>query len=750
MQGFLPILIFTIAVATVLNVVLRRFNIPTVIGYIFTGIAIGAVFGISLHDHERLEKVAEFGVAFLMFTIGLEFSTAHLNSMKREVFLFGGLQVLVSGGLFALLAMTVFGFGYQTALVAGAGLALSSTAIVLKILNENGRIKARYGRNSLGILIFQDIAVIPILLMITIFTNEGESLSDLLLTTLVNAVITLSILVVVGKYLFGHVLKVVSDTNSKEIYMGTILFMVVGSSYVAHKFGFSFSLGAFVAGMMIADTLYKYQVEADLIPFRDLLLGVFFVSVGLQINLSVAMLNIVPVIALTLAVMVIKALVMFSLLAFNGDRKNALKTAITLAQIGEFSLVVFSLLLAEKMLDSTLVQVVLLAIVTSMILTPFLINNVDRIVGLIFRGNAAEEALDQSSSIAGHVILAGYGLFGRVVSEQLETVGIDHVIITNNTDAFVKAREADKMVVFGDPWDRTLLENVRIHDAMGTIVALDDFDEIKKTGAAITLLDPDLKVIAKVPTETERHELRDFNFELILDGSTHAAGLLVDQINRSRLLAKETSRLQYLGDYSVEQPAEAIAKVEREQARLLDVISKTFDALRKGSDMLRVTAYSDSFKVLAGIIEDAIAAIMSQATLDAGGYERLNLLLGIQRQLCLINEVMQNLGTEIKHLEDDDKTRNLAHTTVEALDLVLLALKDIAEEYSDMDLKIFKKLTSRKGKGVSRIRESYLSRDKNLAPATKMCLVSATNHMERLKTLFGLVGDNYRRLAEVG
>ena len=750
MQNLLPIIIFAIGVATILNVVLRRFNIPTVIGYIFTGLIIGVSFDVSLHDHKELEQIAEFGVAFLMFTIGLEFSTSQLNSMKREVFLFGFLQVFVSGSVFALLAITLFDINYQSAIVAGAGLALSSTAIVLKILNENGKIKALYGRNALGILIFQDIAVIPILLIITIFTNQDKSLSDLLLGTLVNAVITLLILVLVGKYLLGHVLKVVSNTNSKEIYMGTILFVVVGASYLAHLFGFAYSLGAFIAGMMIADTLYKYQVEADLIPFRDVLLGVFFVSVGLQIDLSVAVQNIVPVITLTVAVMLIKALVMFSLLAFSVDRKNALKTAITLSQIGEFSLVVFSVLLIENMLGSTMVQVVLLAIVTSMILTPPLINNVDRIASLLFRANAVEEALDQSSIIAGHVILCGYGLFGRVVSEQLESSGIDHVIITNNTDAFVKAKEADKSVVFGDPWDRTLLENVRIHDAMGTIIALDDFDEIQKTGAAITLLDPDLQVIAKVPTEAERESLQAFNFELILDGNTHTAALLVDQINRSRWLAKETSRLKFLGDYSVERPAEAIDKVEREQARLLDVISRTFNALRNGDDMLEVGALSDSFEVLAEIIGDAVANIMSQAKLDVGGYERLNLLLAIQRQLSLINEEMQKLGKEIKSLESDEQTRNLARMAVEGLDLVLLSVKDLAEDYSDMDMKILTEMTSRKGKGLSRIRESYLGQDKNLAAETKAVLLSSTNRMERLKTLFGFVGENYRKLAEVG
>ena len=290
---------------------------------------------------------------------------------------------------------------------------------------------------------------------------------------------------------------------------------------------------------------------------------------------------------------------------------------------------------------------------------------------------------------------------------------------------------------------------MRIHDAMGIIIALDDFDEIKKTAASITLIDPELKVIAKVPSEAERQSLQAFNFELILDDSTHAADLLVHQLTRSRLLAKETSRLQYLGDYSIDQPVEAIRKVEREQARLLDVVSCTFNALREGDDMLQVSAFSDSFTVLAEIIEDVIANIMSQSKLDVGGYERLNLLLDIQRQLHAINKVMQNLGKELKSLSGNDKTRALAQMAVEGLDMLLLSLKDLAEDYSDMDMMIFTKMTSGKGRGLARIRKSYLGEDKNLDPQSKALLVSSTNHMERLKTLFGLVGENYRRLAEV-
>ena len=748
MYNLIPVLIATVAIATVLNVILKRFNMPTVIGYIFTGAVISTVFDIHLHGNERLERVAEFGVVFLMFTIGLEFSVSHLNSMKREVFLFGLLQVVVTGAVIAVAAWYYFDLDYKAAIIVGGGLALSSTAIVLKMLNESGKIKTEFGQNSLGILIFQDIAVIPILLMITIFTSHDKSLSELLLATALNAVIAIGILIVIGKYVLEHFLKAVSNANSKEIYMGSILFTVVGASYIAHHFGFSYSLGGFIAGMMIADTIYKYQIEADLIPFRDLLLGVFFVSVGLQIDINTVMENILPVIMLAIAVMVIKAIIIFTILVYTSGKKVALQTAITLAQIGEFSLVVFSLLLASNMLDSTSVQIVIVTIVLSMVLTPFLINNADMLVGLIVKGRIKEEALDQSSIIGGHVILCGYGAFGRVVSDQLDRNGINHVVVTNNTDAYVKANEAGKTVVFGDPADRALLERLHIHDAMSTILALDDFEEVKQTSAAITLLDPDLKVFAKVPTKEERKELEEFNHELLLDGNTHTASLLVDQIKRSRLLATETSALQYLDDYSLDEPRQAIDKIEREQARLLTIMSNSFNALRENKDIMHIKAFHDSFKVLSEIVGDVISDVMSNARLSSSEYERINTLLHNQHLLISMNEALEHLGRELKVLEKNGKTSALLHIAVEGLDTFLLSLMDIAADYNEEDLGILKNMASGERGGLSRIRESYLGAEADLDAGTKAILLSSTNHMDRLKSLFGLVGENYRKLSE--
>jgi CPA2 family monovalent cation:H+ antiporter-2 len=749
MSEIIPILIVTVAVATVLNIAFKFINLPTVIGYIFTGVIIGSLFDIHVQSNETLEHIAEFGVVFLMFTIGLEFSVKHLLSMKKEVFLFGLLQVILTGAVLTLAAQFMFGIEFKSAIIVGAALALSSTAIVLKILNESRQIKTSFGSNSLGILIFQDIAVIPILLMITIFTSQDKSLSQLLIETALNALIVLGVLVLFGKYVLSRLFKIVSDANSKEIYMGMILFTVVGASYTAHHFGFSYSLGGFIAGMMIADTIYKYQVEADLIPFRDLLLGVFFISVGLQIDLNVVSENAVDVVILGLMVMAVKAAMIVLIMSFATDMKTALKTGLTLAQVGEFSLVVFSLLLANQMLDPTSIQVVMVAIVLSMISTPVLINNLDRIIRIVFREGTQDTIIDHENTLGEHVILCGYGSFGRVVSDRLDDAGIDHTIVTNNTDNFVKAKEADKTIVFGDPADQTLLRRLQIESSMSTILALDDFDAVKRVSAAITLIDKSLKIISRVPTEKEKAELSEFNHELLLDGNSQTASLIVEQITSSSLLAKETTALQYLGDFSVERPREAIDKVEREQARLLNVMSKSFNGLREDKGIMYIKAFHDSFKILSKIIGNAIVTIISSASLSPKEYERINILLDNQDQLVALNNVLEDLGKELDSLSRHEMTANLSHMAVEGLDTILLSLMDIANDYSDEDMVMLESMTSEEG-GLSRIRESYLGAETGLEAGVKPLLMSATNHMDRLRSLFRSVGENHRKLAQGG
>jgi len=307
-------LVVTIGIATIVNVYLKKLDIPTVIGYILTGFVIAQIFDFGEDSKATLSHLAEFGIVFLMFTIGLEFSITQMRNMRREVFVYGALQVILSGLLFTFLTYTFFDITVKNAIVIGMALSLSSTAIVLKVLNESGQIHSEYGRVVLGILLFQDLAVIPMLLMISIFTSVNASVPEMLLQTFVSALIVFGVLFLVGKFFIERFFNWVTSSDSEEIFLASVILTVIGASVLAEYFGFSYSLGAFIAGMTIAETKYRYRIEADLVPFRDILLGIFFVTIGMQIDIAVVGNFIFNILALLVAIMIIKALVIFFML----------------------------------------------------------------------------------------------------------------------------------------------------------------------------------------------------------------------------------------------------------------------------------------------------------------------------------------------------------------------------------------------------------------------------------------------------
>jgi len=328
-------------------------------------------------------------------------------------------------------------------------MALSSTAIVLKTLNENGDINKKYGRKVLGILLFQDIAVIPILLMITIFSIENKSVSTLLFETAINASILLVALALVGRYLIEPFFYQVSKSKSNEIFISSILLIVIGASYLAHLFSFSYSLGAFIAGMMIAETHYKHQVEADLIPFRDLLLGVFFITVGMQLDFSIIVQYIAWISLLLPLLMVSKVLIIFVLLKFRTDNRTALKSALTLFQLGEFTLVVFELSSAQGLLNEVVGQVLIVIVVLSMILTPFVLKNLTLLVDkLLPKEEDSSEMILKVAHLTNHTVLIGYGRLGKNIAKLLKKKGLVFVVIEGDIKTVKDAQKSSKAVIF--------------------------------------------------------------------------------------------------------------------------------------------------------------------------------------------------------------------------------------------------------------------------------------------------------------
>ncbi|MDN5377087.1 MAG: monovalent cation:H+ antiporter-2, family [Sulfurospirillum sp.] len=530
MDNLLIILLSATFIATLLNLFLKKYHIPTIIGYIFTGTIIAYMFGLnSANSDETLHHVAEFGIVFLMFTIGLEFSIEHLMSMKKEVFFNGLVQVMLTGGIFSLSAQYFFGVEQKSAIVIGFALALSSTAIVLKILNDNGNIHSIYGRKALGILLFQDIAVIPLLLMINIFAAKSSSISSLLYETFISAFIVLSLLYIIGKYLLNHFLAKVVSADSEEIFIASILLIVIAASYLAHVFGFTYSLGAFIAGMMISETKYKHQIEADLVPFRDLLLGLFFVTIGMQIDISIVQEYFFQILALLIGVMLIKAIVIFVLLVTYVNKRAAFKTALSICQVGEFSLAVFALANSSSLIDETINQILIVTVVFSMILTPFILKNIKNIADIFISEECDNEHIICSSGFNDHIIVCGYGKLGQEIVYRLKKMNVTYLVIEHDINLVKLGESRNEPVFFGNAARKSILTQANVENAKAIIVAINNEKKSRLICEILSSFKKPINMIVRVADYEEKKLLSDLKITHIVNEGREVAKALIKE-----------------------------------------------------------------------------------------------------------------------------------------------------------------------------------------------------------------------------
>ena len=537
MENALLVLIITISISTVLNVFLKKYDIPTVIGYVLSGFAISSIFHFAEDQKEMLTHLAEFGIVFLMFTIGLEFSVNHLKKMKKEVFLYGGLQVLLSGLLFTGLGSLVFDLEMKSAIVVGAALALSSTAIVLKVLNENNQIHSGYGRVTLGILLFQDLAVIPILLMVSFFTSETESVPILLLETMASAIVVFLILFVIGKYFLEHYFNWIMSTGSEEIFLVAVLLTVMAASFLAHTFGFTYSLGAFIGGMMIADTKYRYRIEADLIPFRDILLGVFFVTVGMLIDWHSLVDYGFIILGLLVGIIMLKALLIFGILHVFIQKRTALKTALALFQVGEFSLAVFALAYSYNLISNELNQIMIITIVLSMILTPFVLKNIKKIADKLTKEptRLRDRALI-SDTYNNHIIVCGYGPIGEKLVKKFREKNLLYVILEHDVKIVDKEiAKGEEAIYFANAAQKMVLSHFNVNDCAAIIVTIENEIQRQLICENIASFNPDINSIVKVNNSTEEELISSLGIKHIINGRNTIADLLAEEALACRL-----------------------------------------------------------------------------------------------------------------------------------------------------------------------------------------------------------------------
>jgi len=516
------ILIFTL----LFNIPLARFKIPPIIGYIFTGIIVSNIFHI---DKEIIEIVAELGIVFLMFMIGLEFSPEKLFLMKKEVFFFGFLEMSIVGAFFGVIFWQFFGVDVRIAFILGSAIALSSTAIVLKLLNESREISKPYGRISLGILLFQDIAVIPILIAISIIVNKNADLLSLIFKSFEGFLALLAFIVIYGKFIAPYIISAANKTKSDEIFMSSILFIVLTAAEIAHLFGLSYSLGAFLAGMVLSETKFKYQIEADLIPFRDIMLGVFFLSVGLMVNIKFVVDNILLIVLFSIIFMATKAILIFLMLKyFVKHNRVAVKTAFILSQIGEFSFVIFALLGKYSLVNETLLQMLVVIVVISMILTPFILKYIYKIADIFDKDiQNFEEYEIKEADVKGHIILIGYDTIGKRVARKLTRANIPYVAIDKQEELVKEGLKNGDNVIFGNAANKRVLHALKVEDAGAVIITTQNEDHTHLIVKNILDVNPNLNIIILTNSEEEKEFYKNRNI-YVVDKAKELANKLIE------------------------------------------------------------------------------------------------------------------------------------------------------------------------------------------------------------------------------
>ncbi|MFM9834602.1 MAG: cation:proton antiporter [Methylophilaceae bacterium] len=533
--------------SSVLAVALFRvLRLPAMLAYFVVGILFGPYVLNALPNTESGRHLAEFGIVFLMFSIGLEFSLPKLYAMRKTLFGLGGWQVIITL-LGTMLVAWFAGLSLATAFVIGGALTMSSTAIVSKVLMERVDLNSRHGRLSVGILLFQDLAVIPILVLIpTLGAHSADIVATLGLSFIKSAVL-LFILFKFGKASFNFWFSLVARQRSRELFVLNVLMVTLLLAAITKLAGLSYALGAFVAGMLISETRYRYQVESDIASFRDILLGLFFISVGMLLDINFLLHHIGLVLALLLGFVLFKAIVITLLVrTFGFEIGVGIRTGVILAQAGEFSFVILALGLEQKLIGGDALQLVLAASLLSMVIAPFAIQKNGRIARKLVKSylqNSSQkvEAIENAGKdLHDHVIICGYGRSGQYLGRFLKEERIPFIALDIDPTRVNEAAAAGEHVMYGDAGRRVVLEAAGGARAKALIVSYAEMRASMKVLNVAQEYYPDLPVIVRTADETHMDEFREAGatevVPEVLEGSlmlaSHALVLLGVPLNR--------------------------------------------------------------------------------------------------------------------------------------------------------------------------------------------------------------------------
>jgi monovalent cation:proton antiporter-2 (CPA2) family protein len=528
---------------------LKRLGLSSVLGYIVAGAAIGP-WGLELAgDVESVRGYAEIGIVLLLFLIGLELLPSRLWELRRAVFGFGAAQVTATGTVLGLAAWAL-GVTPGAAAIIGFGLALSSTAIGLQILIEKKQLSTPHGRAGFAVLLFQDLAVIPLLAVLPVltgaragFVHAAGGFSPLVTVLLLVAVVA------AGRYLLRPYFRELANVGSQEVFMAGALLVVLAVGVLMDKLGISMALGAFVAGMLLAGSEYRHEIEADIEPFKGLLLGLFFMAVGMSVNFGLIADEPLTIAGLVAGLVVIKAVVVFALArAFGEETPSAFPLAVVLSQGGEFAFVLFSLAAGEKLLPVALAHLLVVVVTISMLTTPLLVN----LLQCLPRRKAAAPEGAAPPGEDNPVIIAGFGRFGQIVGRILATRGIPFTALDRDSEQLDFVTQFGEKAYFGDASRLDLLRAARADKAFILVIAIDDIEASMKCAEIAKQHFPHLKIFARAHNRLHAYRLLDLGIKRVWRETFHSsadmAGRVLSELGLPDSTAEETVNIFMLHD----------------------------------------------------------------------------------------------------------------------------------------------------------------------------------------------------------
>jgi glutathione-regulated potassium-efflux system ancillary protein KefC/glutathione-regulated potassium-efflux system protein KefB len=517
-----------LAAAVLMVPIARKLGLGAVLGYLAAGVVIGP-WGLRLIDDvQAILQFAEFGVVLFLFVIGLELQPSRLWVLRRQVFGLGSAQVLASTAVIACIAIAL-GVGWRAALVVGLALAMSSTALVLQSLAEKQQLTARHGRDAFAILLFQDLAVIPILALMPMMAGGGGV--DFQVLDLLKAVAIIAAVVVGGRTLLRPAFKLIATQGSRETFTAAALLVVIGTTLLMEVAGLTASLGAFLAGVLLADSEYRHELEADIEPFKGLLLGLFFIAVGMSANLGLLRGDALPIIGIVLLLMVVKFAVLYWLgRVTDCPNKSSRKLAVALAQGGEFAFVLFQLAREHSLLTGTQADWLVVVVTLSMLAAPLLFLIEDRFLAPKLDEVPNQRPFDKVDEPDRAVLIAGFGRVGQIVARLLALKKIPFNVLDASATQVDYVRQFGSKAYFGDASRFDVLHAAGIEHAKLFVLAIDDIEASLKTAELVRRHYPNLPIYARARNRFHAYKLMDLGVKLLVRETWHSSVALAEQV----------------------------------------------------------------------------------------------------------------------------------------------------------------------------------------------------------------------------